>query len=309
MVRVLKVIILVLIATVWLGDSGAYASEKEDRTIRLNVLGDVEQPFDLVTTPVKKLEKVLLGEGRVVREVGFESTIEVIDLRGTHSGWDLTVMAEPLRDGDKELPRGTLSLAPPQGITPVGNQLEVPSVRMGAREIIDDGRVIVASAGVGSGTGVYEVMFGEDALEIVIDGGVGIEEGTYRTLLEWGIESKSDERYVIKTEVLEIDIEEGEDMGEQEGTEETGTEEGKGIEEDEDESGEVEQGEQIGDENKEVSEGEKVEINEDGEEVNEVGEESLPGTATVIYNILVVGVVLVVLGILVRKFRRKENQV
>lgn len=144
----------------------------------------------LETAGIKSFGNIELEPTAKTYQTDFSDKFEVQDLRGTHAGWSLDVAASQFENATGDfLPKGTLTLERDGKVTTSGNS-ELPIFTKG-RVAIDDGKVNVLDAPKnlkGSGAGVFDVEFTEDALEITVDATTA-KAGKYESTLSWELKS------------------------------------------------------------------------------------------------------------------------
>lgn len=127
-----------------------------------------------------------------VHYTGFEDVVKISDLRGSQEGWGLTVTASQfeLVDGDNILPQGSLTLGSVASVDGPEDYVEAdPIITLEESTVIDtDEPVHVVSAEVGTGMGVFDISFDEDALALTVDAATATE-GTYKSQLTWTLQS------------------------------------------------------------------------------------------------------------------------
>lgn len=147
--------------------------------------------FSLATPEINSFGEIELKATPQTYKTSFKDKFTVKDLRGTQAGWRVDVSATPFSDGTNTLPKGTLSLAPVENIERVGTgQGGLPVKNMDSNTVIDDGAVSVIKANPGSGMGVFDFSFPEDALSIVIDATTAKVSGDstkYTSTLTWDL--------------------------------------------------------------------------------------------------------------------------
>lgn len=148
--------------------------------------------FSLATSDIESFGTVELLSTPETYKTSFENKFTVKDLRGTQSGWRVDVSASQFSDGTNALPKGTLSLEPVSNIERVGTgEGELPVGSMDSNLIIDDGVVTVITAEEGSGMGVFDFEFPENALSVVIDPTTAKvlngSDATYTSTLTWNL--------------------------------------------------------------------------------------------------------------------------
>lgn len=150
--------------------------------------------LDLITSPVVNggFGEIELEADPKTHYTGFEDDFTVKDLRGTHEGWKLTVEASQFDSGDYRLPKGSLTLDSVANIERVGEgSSAMPVVELNRTTIIDDGAIEVASAEEGTGMGVFNISFNEDALGLTIDSTTA-KVGNYNSTLTWTLHATPD---------------------------------------------------------------------------------------------------------------------
>lgn len=135
----------------------------------------------LETSPINTFGDIELKATPETHTTSFENAFQVQDLRGTQEGWNVTVQSSVFKvvepgsgyaEGTEgfELPTGSLSLSPIQSIERVGDGIgDLPTGSQTDYQIIDDGTINVISAEVGTGVGVFDFTFSEEALSLVVD--------------------------------------------------------------------------------------------------------------------------------------------
>lgn len=147
--------------------------------------------LDLITSPVQNggFGEIELEANPKTHYTSFEHDFTVKDLRGTHEGWSLTVEASQFDNGSHKLPKGSLTLDGVKSIDRVGTGTgELPEKRLDKTTVIDDGSVMVTNAKKGTGMGVFDVKFDEDALGLTVDATTA-KVGTYTSTLTWNLHS------------------------------------------------------------------------------------------------------------------------
>lgn len=169
--------------------TGAFASDTEKQNDVDVIIKSGE--FSLATPEINSFGEIELKSTPQTHKTSFADKFTVKDLRGSQAGWRVDVSASQFTDGENVLPKGTLSLDPVSSITRVGaGQGALPVKTMVANTVIDDGTVAVLKANAGSGMGVFDFAFDEDALSIVIDPTTAKVSGdttVYESTLTWNL--------------------------------------------------------------------------------------------------------------------------
>ncbi|WP_110925960.1 WxL domain-containing protein [Bacillus massiliglaciei] len=170
-------------------ETGAFAATEtsKENGVDLQIEGG---EFSLNTTDIHSFGNVTLEDQPEIYHTSFDDKFTVKDIRGTQAGWRIDVSATPFTDGTNTLPRGSLSIAPLTSIERVGiGQGAIPEKTATANRIIDDGTVTIAKADIGSGMGVFDLKFPNNALSVVVDPTTAkIEEnGQYQSTLTWDL--------------------------------------------------------------------------------------------------------------------------
>lgn len=138
---------------------------------------------------VEDFGQVKLKETAQVYHTSFNDKFTVTDLRGTHEGWRLDVSATQFEnENGHKLPKGSLSIQGLERIEGAGNQ---PTIGLTGTSVIDDGAVNIATAVEGTGAGVFNLYFPEDALSVVVDPTTA-KVGTYTSTITWELQSTPD---------------------------------------------------------------------------------------------------------------------
>lgn len=143
--------------------------------------------LDLITAEVVNggFGEIELDANPQTYHASFADKFTVIDLRGTHEGWSLTVEASEFDNGGLTLPKGSLTLDGVNSIEQVGTGSgTLPNKRLTQTTVIDNGAVMVAEARAGSGMGVFDLSFDNNALGLTIDPTTAIV-GNYSSTLTW----------------------------------------------------------------------------------------------------------------------------
>lgn len=167
--------------------TGAFADTKTN-----NVDVTIESgEFSLATSNIVSFGKVKLKETPQTYNTSFGGKFTVKDLSGRQVGWRVDVSATQFSDGTNKLPKGTLSLSPVSTIKRVGTgQGALPVPATTTNKIIDDGAVTIVKANAGSGMGVFEFEFPQNALSIVVDpttAKLNSENAVYTSTLTWDL--------------------------------------------------------------------------------------------------------------------------
>lgn len=178
--------------------------KSDDVTVKIKAK-PMEQ-FDLITPPIQKVDKVVVGSQMIQTRLNFNMPAQVIDIRGEHDGWELSISAEKFHNKDHVLPKGTLSLEALRKIIPISENAVLPRNMMKRNTIIDDGGVMIAKANEGEGMGVFELDFGDEPLIVNLDP-KRVESGVYETEITWTLESGSGEKRILKQDLIELEIE------------------------------------------------------------------------------------------------------
>ncbi|MCM3113645.1 WxL domain-containing protein [Lederbergia lenta] len=172
--------------------SGAFAAAPTD-TKKANDLDITIEggEFSLATSDILSFGQVVLEDQPKTYETSFANKFTVKDLRGSQAGWRIDVSATPFTDGTNTLPKGSLSLNPISNIERVGTGKGILPVKATTtNRIIDDGTVTIAKAESGTGMGVFDLVFPEKALSIVIDpttAKIKKDGGKYQSTLTWNL--------------------------------------------------------------------------------------------------------------------------
>lgn len=121
----------------------------------------------------------------------FTNHFTVKDITGNQAGYRVDVSATPFRSGENTLPKGSLSLKPVTSIERVGvGTGSFPESSLSANQIIDNGKVTLVSASEGTGMGVFNLTFPEDALSITVDPTTAKIDGAasvYESTITWDL--------------------------------------------------------------------------------------------------------------------------
>lgn len=152
-----------------------------------------EVAFDLQVPTIKGFGTIELKATPQSYTTGFNSDSKainknfgVIDLRGTHAGWNLTVQASTFenKSTSHKLPNGSLTLGGQVKGVALGSTPN-PGTKSIARTVIDDNAALsVEKFAPGSGMGQFDYKFAGDALEITVDSTTA-KAGTYNSTLTW----------------------------------------------------------------------------------------------------------------------------
>lgn len=172
--------------------TGVSANEVKTNDVNITITPP-QVAFDLQVPTIKDFGTIELKATPQSYTTGFNSDSKainknfgVIDLRGTHAGWNLTVQASTFENkstGDK-LPTGSLTLGGQMEGIALGSTPN-PGTKSIARTAIDDGAALsVERFTPGSGMGQFDYKFADDALEITVDSTTA-KIGTYSSTLTW----------------------------------------------------------------------------------------------------------------------------
>lgn len=263
--------------------------KSDDVTVKIKAK-PMEQ-FDLITPPIQKVDKVVVGSQMIQTRLNFNMPAQVIDIRGEHDGWELSISAEKFHNKDHVLPKGTLSLEAPKKIIPISENAVLPRNMMKRNTIIDDGGVMIAKANEGEGMGVFELDFGDEPLIVNLDP-KRVESGVYETEITWTLESGSGEKRILKQDLIELEIEKTKNA-----------------------SGMVRDGEGKGNRTNEKKDGVGSSVTSDksDERKNDVrkkegsneGGLKLPQTATPYFNFMLFGLLVLLIGIIFYYINKK----
>lgn len=143
--------------------------------------------FSLSTSDIDSFSDITLEAEPQTYSTSFASAFTTKDLRGSQAGWRLDVSASPFATADHQLPLGSISLDTISKIERVGEGTGAPpTISMAHRIVIDEGAVEVAKADVGTGMGVFNITFPDDALSLVVDATTA-KTGTYKSTLTWDL--------------------------------------------------------------------------------------------------------------------------
>lgn len=193
------------------------------------------------------------------------STVSLFDLSGKWDGWNLTAEATSLKNENYEFPRGSLSLIEPSNIVSLNaNVVELPSISLEDKVVIDDGQVLVAMARNGLGMGSFDVNFDNGSLALAVADdviqSVKPDSGVYNTTVSWTLVSSDGETRVLRSDEYELEVD-----------------------------------------TDYLYEGKEIIFDESEKKGLEMA-----GTSTDIFNLLLMGAVLITAGILVYSIRRKS---
>lgn len=191
------------------GTDGSNGSGSEDQTTSEDTAS-----FDLISgglmlkgSPILSFGEIAVGSEVETYTSSFESPINIRDLRGTQEGWVVNLSATPFEvvepaggyiEGTEayQLPVGSFAINPVASIERVGDgNGEMPTVSLTENTVIDNGKVRIAEAVQGSGSGEYNLTFAEDALSLTINPG-SVKQDTknypngitsYESTLKWEI--------------------------------------------------------------------------------------------------------------------------
>ena len=172
--------------------TGVSANEVKTNDVDITI-DSPELAFDLQVPTIKDFETIELKATPQSYTTGFNSDSKainknfgVIDLRGTHAGWNLTVQASTFEDKSTKhkLPVGSLTLGGQMEGTALGNTPD-PGTKSITKTAIDDSAALsVERFESGSGMGQFDYKFADDALEITVDSTTA-KAGTYNSTLTW----------------------------------------------------------------------------------------------------------------------------
>lgn len=172
--------------------TGVSANEVKTNDVDITINAP-EVAFDLQVPTIKSFGEIQLEATPKSYTTGFNSdsssfnkNFGVIDLRGTHAGWNLTVEASTFKNEstNHELPTGSLTLGGQMEGVALGSTQD-PGTKTITRKAIDDGAALsVEKFAPGSGMGQFDYKFADDALEIIVDSTTA-KEGTYNSTLTW----------------------------------------------------------------------------------------------------------------------------
>lgn len=172
--------------------TGVSASEVKTNDVDITINAP-EVAFDLQVPNIKSFGTIQLEATPKSYTTGFKSdsssfngNFGVIDLRGTHAGWNLTVEASTFEDKStgNMLPAGSLTLGGQMEGVALGSTKD-PGIKSIAKTAIDDGAALsVERFESGSGMGQFDYKFADDALEITVDSTTA-KKGTYNSTLTW----------------------------------------------------------------------------------------------------------------------------
>lgn len=182
---------------------------KKQEEITVTIKAKPTDIFELKAPPVRNVEKVVVDKDIVEIRIGFEMPAQIIDIRGEHDGWELSVSATHLThyDTGNKLPKGTISLEPLQEIRAISENAIPPKNKnmITHNAIIDDGDVLIVKADEGEGMGIFELDFGEQPLVVYLNKD-DLESGKYKSNIIWSLESGSGEKRILQEEALEFEI-------------------------------------------------------------------------------------------------------
>lgn len=150
--------------------------------------------LDLVTSPVQNggFGEIELEANPKTHYASFQKDFTVKDLRGTHEGWLLTVEASQFDNGSHKLPKGSLTLDGVKEIKRVGQgSSQMPKKELSQTTVIDNGAVKVANAKTGTGMGVFDISFDNNALGLTVDATTA-KVGNYKSTLTWNLHATPD---------------------------------------------------------------------------------------------------------------------
>lgn len=146
--------------------------------------------LDLETSAIKSFGQIELGTTPETYKTGFDKALKVTDLRGTQAGYSLSVSASQFQNTDgHKLPVGSITLDGVKSIERVGTGTgTAPLAKLNSTTAIDGGEVLVANAAAGTGAGVFDISFNEDALGLIVDATTA-KVGTYESTLTWNLQA------------------------------------------------------------------------------------------------------------------------
>lgn len=172
--------------------TGVSANEVKTNEVNITITAP-EVAFDLQVPNIKDFGTIELKATPQSYTTGFKSDSKspngnfgIIDLRGTHAGWNLTVQASTFENKSTghKLPTGSLTLGGQVEGVSLGSSPD-PGIKSIARTAIDDGAALsVERFEPGSGMGQFDYKFADDALEITVDSKTA-KVGTYSSTLTW----------------------------------------------------------------------------------------------------------------------------
>lgn len=147
--------------------------------------------LSLANSEVVSFGTIKLSEQPKSYSTSFTDHFTVKDLTGNQLGYRVDVSATPFTDGKNILPKGTLSLKPVSAIEKVGTGTSTaPVSSLSSNQIIDNGKVTLVSAATGTGMGVYNLTFPDNALSIAVDPTTAKIDGassTYQSTITWDL--------------------------------------------------------------------------------------------------------------------------
>lgn len=162
--------------------TGALAADTKTNDVNITVQSG---EFSVTTSDIRSFGDITLAATPETYVTSFENSFITKDLRGTQEGWRLDVEASPFTSGTHTLPGGSLSIAPLESIERVGTGFgDAPTISTNQNVVIDQGTVEIAKAVDGTGMGVFELTFPNDALSLVVDATTA-KVGTYQSTLTW----------------------------------------------------------------------------------------------------------------------------
>lgn len=172
--------------------TGVSANEVKTNDVDITI-DSPEVAFDLQVPNIKSFGAIQLEATPQSYTTGFNSdsssfkgNFGVIDLRGTHAGWNLTVQASTFENKSTghKLPAGSLTLGGQMEGVALGSTPD-PGTKSITKTAIDDNAALsVEKFASGSGMGQFDYKFADDALEITVDSRTA-KAGTYNSTLTW----------------------------------------------------------------------------------------------------------------------------
>lgn len=175
-------------------NNGIYQFTVEDMTGHQSIetisINNIDKSLSFEIPTISPISPLQLTEQPKLHttEVGL---LRVKDWRETENNWRVELSAKQLQmsDGDYQLPIGTIRLKPLQAIHQVEGNGVLPQISQSRVQALDDGNVILAEAN--QTRGVFDLVFPESALEIVIDPTTVLidnsNDATYTTTISWGL--------------------------------------------------------------------------------------------------------------------------
>lgn len=172
--------------------TGVSANEVKTNDVDITI-DSPKVAFDLQVPTIKSFDKIELKATPQSYTTSFNrdsspinGNFGVIDLRGTHAGWNLTVQASTFenKSTNHKLPAGSLTLGGQMEGVALGSTPD-PGTKSITKTAIDDSAALsVEKFAPGSGMGQFDYKFADGALEITVDSTTA-KAGTYNSTLTW----------------------------------------------------------------------------------------------------------------------------